>query len=76
MTRRVERRAKFYFPYRDYRRPIFAVPGNHDWDDGGLAGFMFHFCGQDQPPPAIREAVPAPLRPVWRTPSPPEPETV
>jgi hypothetical protein len=34
----------FYIPYEDYRRPIYALPGNHDWYDG-LNGFMFHFCG-------------------------------
>jgi hypothetical protein len=32
-----------YLPYRDYRRPIYAIPGNHDWYDG-LSGFMYHFC--------------------------------
>jgi len=34
---------KFYLPYEYYRRPIYGVPGNHDWYDG-LNGFMFHFC--------------------------------
>ncbi|MGH3322607.1 MAG: metallophosphoesterase family protein, partial [Streptosporangiaceae bacterium] len=38
---------KFYRPYQDYPRPIFAVPGNHDWYDG-LNGFMRHFCGADR----------------------------
>lgn len=40
---------KFFVPYAGYPRPIYAVPGNHDWLDG-LAGFMRHFCGA--PPPA------------------------
>jgi hypothetical protein len=35
---------KFYCPYKDYRKRIYAVPGNHDWYDG-LVGFMYHFCG-------------------------------
>lgn len=61
-------RRKFYFPYRELRFPIYAIPGNHDWDDGGLFGFMFHFCAQDEPPPSVLEAVPGPLRPVWRKP--------
>ncbi|MFY9487739.1 MAG: metallophosphoesterase family protein [Solirubrobacterales bacterium] len=39
---------KFFVPYAAYPRPIYAVPGNHDWLDG-LAGFMRHFCGA--PPP-------------------------
>lgn len=38
--------AKFFVPYADYPRPIYAVPGNHDWLDG-LAGFMRHFCGAE-----------------------------
>jgi calcineurin-like phosphoesterase family protein len=36
--------AKFLHPYNDYRAPIYAVPGNHDWYDG-LEGFMACFCG-------------------------------
>lgn len=36
--------AKFFVPYAAYPRPIYAVPGNHDWLDG-LTGFMRHFCG-------------------------------
>jgi hypothetical protein len=39
----------FYIPYEKYDRPIFAVPGNHDWYDG-LNGFMFHFCGAEPLP--------------------------
>ncbi|MEZ0072609.1 metallophosphoesterase [Planotetraspora sp. GP83] len=34
---------KFFRPYKDYRAPIYAVPGNHDWYDG-LGGFMRVFC--------------------------------
>jgi hypothetical protein len=34
---------RFYGPYRAFQRPIYAVPGNHDWDDGSLTGFMTHF---------------------------------
>jgi hypothetical protein len=63
-------RRKFYFPYRDLNFPIYAIPGNHDWDDGGLFGFMFHFCGQEHPPPTVLAAVPPILRPFWRKPAP------
>ena len=35
---------KFFRPYKDYTKPIYALPGNHDWYDG-LNGFMIHFCG-------------------------------
>jgi hypothetical protein len=62
-------RRKFYFPYRDYRKPIYAIPGNHDWDDGGLFGFMYHFCGQEQAPPGVLGAIPPALRAVWRKPA-------
>lgn len=41
---------KFFVPYAGYPRPIYAVPGNHDWLDG-LSGFMRHFCSA-QPPRA------------------------
>lgn len=47
---------KFFTPYAAYPRPIYAVPGNHDWLDG-LAGFMRHFC--DTPPPTEKLLPPA-----------------
>lgn len=34
---------KFFQAYQGYPRPIYAVPGNHDWYDG-LEGFMRVFC--------------------------------
>jgi hypothetical protein len=40
----------FYVPYQDFKNPIFAIPGNHDWYDG-LNGFMWNFCGADPLPP-------------------------
>ena len=43
----------FYDVYDGYRKPIYAVPGNHDWYDG-LGGFMFHFCGTETAPLAPR----------------------
>lgn len=39
---------KFFVPYADYPKPIYAIPGNHDWLDG-LAGFMRHFCAAELP---------------------------
>jgi hypothetical protein len=36
--------AKFYGPYNGFPAPIYAIPGNHDWDDGSLTGFMTHFA--------------------------------
>ncbi|MDQ3182554.1 MAG: metallophosphoesterase [Actinomycetota bacterium] len=37
---------KFYRPYKDYNKPVYALPGNHYWYDG-LNGFMVHFCGAE-----------------------------
>ena len=39
---------KFFRPYQDYRAPIYAIPGNHDWYED-LDGFMRVFC-DDAPP--------------------------
>lgn len=39
---------KFFVPFASFPRPIYAIPGNHDWLDG-LAGFMRHFCSADPP---------------------------
>lgn len=49
---------KFFRPYRDYRAPVYAVPGNHDWYED-LGAFMRVFCG-DAPPlaPAPRPRPP------------------
>jgi hypothetical protein len=41
-----EYRNKFFIPYKGYPKPIYALPGNHDWYDG-LNGFMVHFCGAE-----------------------------
>ncbi|MEU1853850.1 metallophosphoesterase [Streptomyces sp. NPDC019990] len=53
---------KFFRPYRDYRAPIYAIPGNHDWYED-LGGFMRVFCGDAPPlPPGPR---PRPLTRAW-----------
>jgi Calcineurin-like phosphoesterase len=65
----------FFLPYERYRRPIYAIPGNHDWYDG-LNGFMFHFCGAEPLPPVAyrggslswKERL---AQALWRKPSPP-----
>ena len=62
---------KFHEPYGAQPRPIYAVPGNHDWDDGGLHGFMLHLCGVEAAPPEVARAVPRWLRTtLWRSPEP------
>ena len=65
----------FFLPYERYDRPIYAIPGNHDWYDG-LNGFMFHFCGAEPLPPVAyrggsytwKERL---AQALWRKPSPP-----
>jgi len=51
---------QFYEPYREYDRPIFAIPGNHDGMVFGqassapqvptLAGFLTNFCAASPDP--------------------------
>ncbi|MFF5846731.1 metallophosphoesterase family protein [Streptomyces massasporeus] len=53
---------KFFRPYQDYRAPIYAIPGNHDWY-GDLGGFMRVFC--DDAPPLPPEPRPRPLTRAW-----------
>src|SRR5262245_44213349 len=33
---------KFYFPFKGFEKPIYAIPGNHDWFDA-LEGFNANF---------------------------------
>ena len=66
----------FYLPYRKYKNPIYAVPGNHDWYDG-LNGFMWHFCDAEALPPVAYRAGSFSwkerlARVLWRKPSPPK----
>ncbi|MCX3289909.1 metallophosphoesterase [Streptomyces sp. NEAU-H22] len=53
---------KFFRPYQDYRAPIYAIPGNHDWYED-LGGFMRVFCGDA--PPLPPEPRPRPLTRGW-----------
>jgi hypothetical protein len=56
---RDEYKTKFADVYDGIRKlavPIYAVPGNHDWDDGTLAGFMAAFCGRETTPEAVYDA--------------------
>ncbi|MFJ5774171.1 metallophosphoesterase family protein [Streptomyces sp. NPDC093094] len=53
---------KFFRPYRDYRAPVYAIPGNHDWYED-LTGFMRVFCGDA--PPLAPEPAPRPLTRAW-----------
>jgi Calcineurin-like phosphoesterase len=61
---------KFFRPYQRYGKPIYALPGNHDWYDQ-LQGFMFTFCDRLPPaggmPPGDLHGL---LRLLWRKPKP------
>ena len=70
--------AKFYAPYEGYRRPIYGLPGNHDWYDG-LVGFMHHLCGAEVYSLPAAEGKPSSLkervrRLLWRRPARRSPE--
>ncbi len=62
---------KFYCPYSRYMKPIYAIPGNHDWYDN-LVGFMHHFCNaeaSERPPrgtPARASVMEWISRRLWR----------
>lgn len=69
---------KFYRAYEEYPRPIYAVPGNHDWYDG-LGGFMFHLCDAENPPSAAKKASSWKGRlqqKLWRRPNTSDPTTL
>lgn len=38
--------SKFYLPFKGFEKPIYAVPGNHDWYDA-LEGFAANFLEAD-----------------------------
>ena len=57
---------KFCCPYKDYPKPIYALPGNHDWYDG-LNGFMVHFCGAQPSERSLGSNLI--LRGLWRKPA-------
>src|SRR5262249_49727756 len=38
--------AKFYLPFKGFTKPIYAIPGNHDWYDA-LEGFAANFLEAD-----------------------------
>jgi hypothetical protein len=61
-------RAHFSSIYEAYPRPLYAVSGNHDWDDGAATAFMWQFCDvpRQTPDPCgqKRAGSPRPCRPV------------
>lgn len=48
--------AKFYLPFKGFTKPVYAIPGNHDWYDA-LEGFAANFLEADAARAAIRARV-------------------
>jgi hypothetical protein len=53
--------AKFWLPFKGVTRPVYAIPGNHDWYDA-LEGFAATFLEPDAARTSIRARVEADLR--------------
>ena len=51
----------FYLPFKGFSKPIYAIPGNHDYFDG-LDGFLANFLEPDAAREAIRARVEADFR--------------
>lgn len=49
---------KFYLPFKGFAKPIYAVPGNHDWYDA-LEGFVANFLEPRAARAALRARVDA-----------------
>lgn len=48
--------AKFYLPFKGFTKPIYAIPGNHDWYDA-LEGFAANFLVADAARASMRARV-------------------
>jgi uncharacterized membrane protein HdeD (DUF308 family) len=53
--------AKFWLPFKGVTRPVYAIPGNHDWYDA-LEGFAATFLTADAARASIRARAEADLR--------------
>ena len=53
--------AKFWLPFKGVTRPVYAIPGNHDWYDA-LEGFAATFLQADAARASIRARVESDLR--------------
>ena len=49
---------KFYLPFKGFTKPIYAIPGNHDWYDA-LEAFAANFLEPDAARAAMRARVEA-----------------
>jgi uncharacterized membrane protein HdeD (DUF308 family) len=48
--------SKFYLPFKGFTKPIYAIPGNHDWYDA-LEGFAANFLEPDAARACMRARV-------------------
>ena len=53
--------ANFWLPFKGFDKPVYAIPGNHDWYDA-LEGFVATFFVADAARVAMRARVEADLR--------------
>jgi hypothetical protein len=53
--------AKFYLPFQGFTKPVYAIPGNHDWFDA-LEGFNANFLEPKAARAAIKARVDADLK--------------
>ena len=57
----VDYEAKFWLPFKGVTKPVFAIPGNHDWYDA-LEAFLATFLQPDAARAAMRARAEADLR--------------
>ena len=57
----IDYEAKFWLPFKGVTRPVYAIPGNHDWYDA-LEAFLATFLQADAARTSIRARAEADLR--------------
>jgi len=57
----IDYEASFWLPFKGITKPVFAIPGNHDWYDA-LEGFLATFLQPDAARTAMRARAHADLR--------------
>src|SRR5262249_44845850 len=57
----IDYEAKFWLPFKGVTKPVYAIPGNHDWYDG-LDAFAATFLDDESARAAMRARAEAELR--------------
>ena len=57
----IDYEAKFWLPFKGVTKPVYAIPGNHDWYDA-LEAFLATFLEPDAARAAMRARAEADLR--------------